>query len=359
VVVVLHAAKFARFVRPILAHLDPAEVVVAWSTEDVAGELTRTGVSIVEAPGRGPAELVRRTMQGTDSPSAFDAMTRLLDDVQPRAVLVVEGNHPWDETANRAARQAGIGCYCLQQGWSPIVHSGFRNMTFESMLVWGAGFAKLLEPFNPDQRFVSTGNPALDGLDVAGPRPSGLPDTTGRTVVSFFLQPTSQVLGADGLSALLEVIVRFAERHPSSLALVREHPGFPLTEAERTRLSARDNVWLIAPHQVPLGDVLRATDVSVAIYSTTILESIASLVPPIVLNTTSMPRYSPDVAAAGAGVEVRDANAALSVLDRLVDDAAYRASFNAPMELFRDTYFSNVGSDAAAAVASILEHVPA
>ena len=57
---------------------------------------------------------------------------------------------------------ARISCLCIQQGWSPIVHNGFRNMSFSAMLTWGEGFAELLRPHNPAQRFVVTGSPVFD-----------------------------------------------------------------------------------------------------------------------------------------------------------------------------------------------------
>ena len=77
---------------------------------------------------------------------------------KPVVVLVAEGNSPEDSIICEACKLLSIPIYCVQQGWSPIIHNGFRNMSFDDMFVWGEGFKKLLAPFNPKQKFTPTGS---------------------------------------------------------------------------------------------------------------------------------------------------------------------------------------------------------
>jgi hypothetical protein len=345
ILVLLHHPKFLRFVEPVFAHLAPDEVVVASTTDDLSAELGRLGLASLRvfawpSPTGTPARL-----RGFDAAPAYDALHGLFSAVSPRAVLVVEGNHPWDEAANQAARQLGVPCLCLQHGWSPIVHNGFRNMTFTEMLVWGDGFAELLAPFNPEQRFHAVGDPAFDAL------PNGAGD--GKAV-TFFVQAPSQLLSQQQLDEFRKLIRDFVERFDGVQALVREHPGWPLDDAERTWLGSFPSVVLAPPGARSLSELLASSIASVSAYSTTILESIAALVPPIVFNTTSMPRYNPDVDAAGAGREVRTRAEALRELTALIGDADHRQTYLPAMRSFRTRFFGELDGKAGARIAAAL-----
>ena len=67
-----------------------------------------------------------------------------------------------------------------------------------------------------------------------------------------------------------------------------------------------------------LAEVLAVSSAAVSIYSTTLLEAAALLVPAVAYNMTSLPRYLPDLEALGAGVEVREREAALAAIARLL-----------------------------------------
>jgi hypothetical protein len=351
IVFIVHHRKFLRFLEPVLRCLDPADVAIAWTGDDLteqAGALGLSAVEVFEEVGRGrlPPSLV-----GANSPWAYDSLARLFAVGEPRTLVVIEGNNPWDEVASRFARQTGSRCFCLQHGWSPFVHTGFRNMSFTSMLVWGQGFAELLAPFNLDESFTVTGNPMFG---VMHPREApGLSRGDPGPCVAFFLQPPSPFLSPDRVDDLYLLAAEFARRFPDARILVREHPSAPIPREIRARLLGSPQIALAPPHEVPLTDVLEQADVSLSIYSTTILESIAALKPPVIYNATSFPHYSPDVNAAGAGIEVSTREAALEALGRLVTDPAYRASFEPAMRAFRTRFFSDE-VDPAARIATIV-----
>jgi hypothetical protein len=259
----------------------------------------------------------------------FDRLHAALAAARPRCVLLVEGNAPHDEVVNQATRLLGIPTLCLQHGWSPIVHNGFRDLSFDAMLTWGDGFAELLQPFSPGQRFITVGNPALSAQ--AGP--------TG-SAISFFLQPPGLLMEERVIAEFLRLIEETAARYPFIPIVVREHPSHTLTAAERAALHRLGNVRLSTGAAEPLEDVLRASRLSVSIFSSTILESIAAGVPPLVVNLGVLPRFSPDVDDAGAGVEVSSVAAALEMIGEAAENPRFAERFEPAMTRFRARYFA-------------------
>lgn len=336
VCLLVHNDKFARFLAPLAEATGRPVVTLS------AAELP---------PSRRPRLLAAGLRERPRLAHLYDRFLAALASLRPAVVVVAEGNSPHDELANRAAASLGIPCICVQHGWSPIVHSGFRRFSFERMLVWGDRFAELLAPHNPGQRFVATGNHALaPGEDAA--RLAAL--LAGRPAVGFYAQATSQLIVPAHRAALFDLIRRFAENRPGAVALVREHPGWPLTAQERAAL-ARDNVLLAPPHEYRLADVLCATVATVSIYSTTLLESAALGRPALVANPTSLPRYSPDLEELGAGVERRDPGELLPLLERLVDEPGERAAFADGLARTRERFFSALGGEALERIAAEVE----
>src|SRR5699024_10609006 len=86
-----------------------------------------------------------------------DELAAALMLAQCRAVVLAEGNAPEDETLARVGARLGLPTICVQQGWSPLVHTGFRNMSFAAMAMWGEGFGEILAPANPGQHFLAVG----------------------------------------------------------------------------------------------------------------------------------------------------------------------------------------------------------
>jgi hypothetical protein len=66
-----------------------------------------------------------------------------------------------------------------------------------------------------------------------------------------------------------------------------------------------------------------------------------------VVNLTSIPRYYPDVAAEGCGIQVRSIPEATEIIRRCVTDSSYVSSFEPAMARFRRCYYSAVGPEAA------------
>jgi hypothetical protein len=254
---------------------------------------------------------------------------------RPERVVVVEGNSPYDALAAEAGRAHGVPTVCLQNGWSPIVHAGFRRMPYARMCVWGEGFAQLLAPFNPGLELIATGHPALT-VPGAGPERVWAPPGD-RPVAAFFLQPTSPYNAPAHLEAMLALVEAVASSVPEATVIVREHPGYPLGPREWP-----PNVVVANSPDVALSDVIGAARVAVSIYSTSLIESAAAGRPAISFNPTALPRLSPDLEAEGAGRELRDLEAARdAIVELLLSDTAL-ARFTPGMSRVRDRYFDGL-----------------
>lgn len=351
VCVLLHQPKFLRFVRPVLGLLPQDGVAVLSRDSELREQVedlgllfvsleSRAGPDRTDVAGAGLREHPYLTWQ-------FDCLAAELTRLGARCVVVVEGNHPLDELANQACRLLDIPCVCLQQGWSPIVHNGFRNMSFSSMFVWGEGFAELLASHNPEQTFVVTGSPVLDAADTASDRLAAT--LSGRKAITFFLQPLSPLIAPDHLEELSALIRETARRFLDVQVLVRDHPGIG---RHLEGLEDAGNILLVPPTAYGLAEVLASSTAAISIYSTTLLEAAAMLVPPVAYNMTSLPRYWPDLEAAGAGTEVREREAALSVIERLVTDDAYRDGFLPGMTAVRERFFAGADGGATERIAA-------
>jgi hypothetical protein len=304
--------KFVAHLRPIMEALDHPYRFITFD-DQVTDEYTLSlgYLSLNAGPGRQTATL-RPLSSKLDvvhgHALAYDAVMDHLSRELPRGIVLSEGNAPIYEIVNLAARRLRIPTVCIQQGWSPIVHTGFRELHFSSMVVWGDWFAEALASYNPGQRFAALGH-HLIGLHA----PKDLQPRT----LGFFLQRGSRLISDETWTGMLDLIEFCARDLPQAQVLVREHPNGPLTDAERARLTALPAVELTPPDGATLQAVLARCDIVVSVFSTTILEGIGAGAVPLIVNVASLPSYYPDVAASGAGIEVKDFAAARNALREL------------------------------------------
>ena len=350
--------KFVRYLKPIAEKLsvpyafltieDPGmfDALAAEQLPRVHIELTPESLAMIKPE----VEIQRHKFR----PGLFDtwfirlnAVRRVLRELGPDCVVFPEGNAGIYELANQGAKAVGVRTVCIQQGWAPVIHPGFRNMSYGKMCVWGEEFAKLLAPFNPRQRFVATGN------HVIFCQPQG--DVAQRSAIAFFLQYGAHWLTEETWRGMLDLIVWSAGRFPDREIRVREHPGVPLAPEDEERLKAAGNVRLMSPGKFALQDLFAGCRVAVAINSTTILEAAASGAVPLILDVSGFGPYHPNIAEKGAAVEVRDFDDARIALERLMDDDTFCASFGEALDRERPLLFAQNGEQALEAIAAEIE----
>jgi hypothetical protein len=331
---IIHS-KFARYAQAI--GLDGLDAVFYCGTlAELHAELRNGAIPALLSPSLSPwrrlVALRQPYLEAFGLQRELDAHLGFLEHARPRAVVVVEGNAPSDEVINQACKLLGIPCICIQQGWSPIIHAAFRGFSFSKMLVWGDEFARLLAPYNPQQRFVATGSHVIgpEGPVAHGAR---------RDAISFFLQARSPMIDDavwDGFLALLHAVARRCSARP---ILAREHPSAPLDEATRSRLRQLSNVELVDPRQVSLHDQLVRSRIAVSLFSTTLFESAAAGVVPVAVNPRVLRTFVPSLGAAGVGVEPTSWAEAESAIVQLSEDDDLLAQHVAACASFTGAFF--------------------
>jgi len=265
----------------------------------------------------------------------YDWLYESVKILRPSCVIVVEGNAPGDELMNQTCKQLSIPIICLQQGWASIIHNGFRNMSFTKMLTWGEGFSELLQPYNPKQNLVAVGN------HIIGQESVGMSEDTSfvSKAISFFLQVPTRLINEECWNEFFKLIVWTAVEFKHVPILVREFPVGPLSKQLKKELNKYPNINMRSSWQYPLGEVLKESQLAISICSSTIIESIAVGVLPIIFNMTSMPKIFPDIEAICAGLEVKTPQAARDAINRCLTDRNYREQFDSGMKLFQEKYF--------------------
>jgi hypothetical protein len=279
----------------------------------------------------------------------------LIELVRPGVIVVPEGNAPICEVARLAATSAGVRTICIQHGWSPVAHPGFRNLAFDDMLVWGPLFAELLTADNPDQHFTVVGNPNIlpmaRGPDLERPI----------RAIGFFLQKGGPLIGPDDWDAFLDLIGWMAVSFPQIEVVIRDHPSTPSLDCrERDRIGPHSNIRLMPPSDHPLTDVLAHCDIVVSAYSTTLLEALAFGAIPVIFGASGLASYHPDLAAMGAAIQVASLEAAKDKLASVIVNEKIRARLRKSGIAIKPGLFAATGVDAVnrivAAITPWLDH---
>lgn len=335
-----HHPKFVRFAAPVIERLGPDRVGVFALADEVAAEARARGLAVTRY-----ADGPRPGARGFRRPHLADLLVSLEETLRAaggRAVMTFEGNSPSDEIARLAATSAGLASVCLQHGWAAETNVGFRNLAHTAFAVWGEGFVELLGTFNPGQRFVVTGDPALDPL--AGVR---RPESGG---VLFALQTVAPAISRRTMQTFVELVGDAAVAYPKRQMIVREHPAHPLAQ-HGLAVPDLPNVSIANPSEATLAGALAPAVVVASISSTTLLEGAAAGRAALVFSGDG-PAYVPDLERLGVGLELREREAAIQALGVLLDTTPEREQ---ALASFRDRYFAGLRGDAAEQVAALID----
>ncbi len=269
----------------------------------------------------------------------FRINLEIVKQIKPYKIIVPEGNLHSGEIYNLIGKTLNVECICIQQGWSPVYHVGFRNMHYDKFLTWGNKFSQLLLPYNPKQKFIATGSHILEAIDKTMTKSSN---------VGFFLQhySASVMFGENEYFELLECAYTFAKKNADIGVIIRQHPGHNIEESIEIRLKKLGNVKFMHPEHYTLDEVLQQIQVSVAIHSTVLLESLAYDIIPVIFNNTAMPHYEPNLAKENVAIEVKNIEQALDNLERLFNDAECMKYYSDNINTTKSEYFLDYSDNA-------------
>jgi hypothetical protein len=101
---------------------------------------------------------------------------------------------------------------------------------------------------------------------------------------------------------------------------------------------------------------MNISDLSVSIYSSTILESIASDVVPMIFNLDSFPNYFPDIAKIGMGIEIKTLEQAQNTIKSIISGEIDITTYHTKIELLRKEFFSYDKDDALSNIVREIEN---
>jgi hypothetical protein len=335
--------KFIRYLAPIYKKLDDAIFLLCADVQKSVELCKANGYKYqilsrkVELSSLPVSELFWLVLQ-------YEQIKATLMQIKPKVIVVAEGNAPTDELSNIAGKKINAKTICVQQGWAPIVHNGFRKMHYDRFLAWGDEFVRILMPYNPDQVFQVAGAHMIDPVV----------DKESEKAIAFFLQAVTPLITQNIYNDFVEFAGWVALMWPGERIIIREHPSHPIGSDIKSKLSEHKNIIFMNPDRFLLDDVLRDTKIAVAIYSTVLLEAIAYKAIPFIFNLTAMPRYSPDIARNGLGVEVKNINEARIEIAKLIESDKIRECFAAQISKFRSQYFTATGEASLAEIVGII-----
>jgi hypothetical protein len=327
----LSQPRFLKFLEPLLGRLPVDSFAFLNPEEELREVLQMMGLQSISAPLLPQKPIKSHSDRLGHLPLLFDLYHAILEKSRPERVVLVEGNSPVDEIIGQVCHSLRIGTVCIQQGWDSLIQTGFRNMSFTKMLVWGEGFANILKPLNPNQKILPVGNFHLDIEGSVKERQNGS--------LGFLLQAPARMIPRKSWEDCLNLIERCALYHPSCNIAIREHPKYPLDEDTLKRFSRLPNVSVRRGTDQSLMQFLDGCKFTVSMYSSTIYESVAAGVPVILLNPIGI-EYHPSLAEANAALQVENYVEACRAVDQLVNDRFLYLKLLKGVEQFRSSYFN-------------------
>jgi hypothetical protein len=265
----------------------------------------------------------------------YHKLRYLFHETHPKSIIFAEGNAPVHELANLAAKkEPGLSVICIQQGWSPIVHNGFRNMHYDLFLSWGGVFTDILQPYNPRQKIINVGTHVLQVEKSSIKKDSILFLSQG---FDFY----------DKSKSLLDFAIYVAKKNPKQKVIIREHPSSPIQENVKLKLNKLRNVRLMCPDLFSLSEVLNMSKIAVSTSSTVLYECILYNIVPFCFSTPCAVKMKPNLFDMNLGVEADNFDKAVTMMDELLNNER-----EVPRPFFRknspnkESFFLNSGDRA-------------
>ena len=310
--------KFVNYVKPILNYLDEGSYCFqVGSDENLSKDIDNLGYKVLEIKNH--FQYLRHFLVSKfladflELLKDFDNNFYTLNLNNIKSVVTFEGNAPQDIIILEVAKKLNIPCYCIQQGWSPYIHNGFRNMDYTEYFIWGKEFKNLLSRFNPKQKFTVSGSPYLK-------RSSSIKIISRIKTISFFLQPVCPLMNQNAFDKFINLIMICSNSFPHLNILVKEHPSSKLHKKLKERLTQNKNITLYESDSQKLNQILELSDISLSVFSSVILESINKNKLPIICNFGSIPKYLPYIVEKDCAIEIFSIQGALEIIKNLINN---------------------------------------
>ena len=258
----------------------------------------------------------------------YNIFQLFIETLKPEGIIVLEGCHYQEQILSELAQRNGIPSIAIQQGWPSLIHSMFKNMPYSHYLSWGEIFNTELKKWNPTVKFISVGYPY--------PIKEKINDS-----ITFFLQAPLFISDNYYFSQIIELVVETSQKYPKRSILVREHPEFKLENNIINRLHNYNNIYIVSDWEIV--EVYAHTQITVAHFSSTIMEGIAHGCIPLVYDPTRFSHYIPNIEKIGYGMIANDKISFFEKINHIQKNSKY---FIENISLLKNNCFTEVSNKA-------------
>lgn len=255
--------------------------------------------------------------------------------INPSVLIVPEGNSSIYELFNLIGNKKRTKTICIQQGWSPVFHNGFRKMHYDIFLSWGEEFSNLLKKYNPEQKFMMTGNHAIDVEKNPNKKNS----------IVLLDQGVNTIISNDIHDAFINFAIHLSLEYKHMEIIFREHPGKSMKDEERYMLE-KHGIKFMNSDKYALSEVLSGSFIAISFYSTTLFEAMLYDAIPFAFNLTDLPNLEPDLNQLGMGMEAKSYQDACEKISLLMTDSTISARIKNTIVENKNRFFYAYGQDA-------------
>lgn len=354
--------RFVDFFLPIIERLGTNRCAVlcepGYAVEEAAA---RHGLKVIE---RKPARL--RLAATSHPPKAvfpfysiavisFLNALGTLQRCQPRAVVFAEAASFPEEIVARAAGALKIATIRVQYGRAGLLSSGYYDMPYDKMLMWGDGFVERLRRTSPDCEYIVTGSSLMDKFAGSPLRSDHELFTDDRPVVTVISQPECVNITRQDYETLVAIVDRVLQENEDVRVLVRLHPADEALDFDHLTGRWPGRLRVTAAEDFPLDVVIGGSALVVGLYSTVLSEAAAAGVLPVVLRLGVRHRVFPCPEEEGAAVLVTETEEAVAAIGTLASDASARKRYDEGMKAFARKYFGPMDGGAIERIAGNIE----
>lgn len=252
------------------------------------------------------------------------------------SVLVfAEGTSMYDELASQAAKSLHIPTVRVQSGRGGVMHSGYRDMSFNKMLCWGEGFVDHYKKHSPQPIYEVTGSPLIKQLSAFGVKRKGMNFSIG-----LFTQPVSKHISKENYLALIDLCSQLIKQLPDVSLVVRKHPLDESTLFNEFSKQHATQVSLMPSKDYSLAEVMCKIDCAIGFYSTTLSEAAACDVIPIILKLKSQHSVFPYPEKYGAAITVQSSSEACKLIADIQRKPQQFEQLKKDMNIFSEKFFA-------------------
>ncbi|NOQ81325.1 MAG: glycosyltransferase [Methylophaga sp.] len=266
----------------------------------------------------------------------YQRINAVLQHWLPDVLLFAEGTSHYDELAAQSASQMNIPTVRLQSGRAAILHSGYRNMSFDTMISWGDGFIDRYKSVSPKVNHIACGSPVMD--EMVNFKPIKVKCDNKNLVI--FTQPVCTGFVSEQDYLILVMLAEHFVKYTDNInILIRMHPADnnPAFHDFADRHTTR--VKLVNSPFYSLADVMGSAESAISFASTTLSEAAACGVIPIILKTSEQDGFFPFPEKYGAAIVVQSLDSAIKKINEVMQYPDRFREIRINMRRFSEQFF--------------------